>query len=80
MSSLITSLVENYYVAPLLFNVLSVQMPNGTTKEVHVCMDGKQRLSSLKAFIDGSAHCKDKTGMNWYVPATCSAPTKDAPS
>jgi len=59
-SGLIDSLMENYYIPPVIFNVKS------SSREILVCVDGKQRLSSIKAFIEGSIPCRDAENRRWY--------------
>jgi hypothetical protein len=59
-SGLIDSLMENYYVPPIIFNKKS------GPKQMLVCVDGKQRLSSIKAFIEGSIPCRDAKSRPWY--------------
>lgn len=59
-SELIDSLMENYYVPPLIFNHKS------SSRHMLVCVDGKQRLSSIKAFVEGSIPCRDAENRFWY--------------
>jgi len=59
-SGLIDSLMENYYVPPIIFNKKS------SSKQILVCVDGKQRLSSIKAFVEGSIPCRDAENRPWY--------------
>ena len=50
-SALIDSMFRNMYIPPLLFHLTKDE--NG--EPVKVCMDGKQRLSSIQKFLDGQA-------------------------
>ncbi|GJE94133.1 hypothetical protein PsYK624_103010 [Phanerochaete sordida] len=55
---LIDSLMRNYYVPPIIFAVKRNPM---TGEDVRVCIDGKQRLTSLRRFLDGEIAHKDLT-------------------
>ncbi|KAF2639340.1 hypothetical protein P280DRAFT_508442 [Massarina eburnea CBS 473.64] len=66
MTGLIDSLMENYYVPPIILNRKTLPAENGQPKHVYVCVDGKQRLSSVKAFIEGKIPCHDHRGEKWY--------------
>ncbi|KAI0314934.1 hypothetical protein OF83DRAFT_1085318 [Amylostereum chailletii] len=46
---LIDSLIRNYYIPPVIFAVKTAE--DGS--ETRVCIDGKQRLTSVQKFIDG---------------------------
>ncbi|KAI0067409.1 hypothetical protein BV25DRAFT_1819733 [Artomyces pyxidatus] len=61
---LIDSVFRNYYVPPIIFAVNTAD--DGT--ETRVCIDGKQRLTSLQKFMDGMIPHKDSvTGRRfWY--------------
>ena len=59
-SGLIDSIMEDYYVPPLIFNKKS------SSTQMLICVDGKQRLSSIKAFIEGSIPCRDAENRFWY--------------
>ena len=49
--ALIESLFRNYYVPPILFLITrDVEDPS---EIVRLCMDGKQRLTSIQKFFDG---------------------------
>ena len=48
--ALIESIFKNYYVPPLVF---SVQEDPEYDAPLRVCMDGKQRLTSIISFFDG---------------------------
>ncbi|KAK0440452.1 uncharacterized protein EV420DRAFT_1132240 [Desarmillaria tabescens] len=64
-SQLIDSLIHNYYIPPLIFAVSLT--PEG--EEKRTCIDGKQRLSSIRRFIDGHIMHKDSVtqGKFWYI-------------
>lgn len=49
-SALIKSLLQNYPVPPVYF---SVRHDQATGRIIRVCLDGKQRLTSIQKFIDG---------------------------
>lgn len=49
-SALIESIYKNYYVPPVVF---SVQEDPESEFPLRVCMDGKQRLTSILSFFDG---------------------------
>ena len=55
--ALIESLFRNYYIPPVLFFVTDVkeEEPGSEQPEqpLRICMDGKQRLTSIQAFFDG---------------------------
>ncbi|KAG8896410.1 hypothetical protein FRB99_008901 [Tulasnella sp. 403] len=46
---LIDSLLRNFYVPPIIFR--RIGMPDGGEKRI--CIDGKQRLTSIQRFMDG---------------------------
>lgn len=48
--ALIESIFRNFYVPPILF---LLQQEEGDDGPVRVCMDGKQRLTSILMFFDG---------------------------
>lgn len=47
--ALIDSIFRNYYVPPILFLLTTVDSGD----VVRICMDGKQRLTSIQKFFDG---------------------------
>jgi hypothetical protein len=68
MTGLVNSLMENFYIPPIILNKKTSTAPAGRPKEaVHVCVDGKQRLSSVRAFVKGMIPCHDMRGEKWYV-------------
>ncbi|KAL0061147.1 hypothetical protein AAF712_012067 [Marasmius tenuissimus] len=48
-SGLIDSLLNNYYIPPVIFCVKTDSM----NREIRTCIDGKQRLTSIRRFMDG---------------------------
>lgn len=46
---IIDSLYHNFYIPPVIFAV----MRDEDDEEVRVCVDGKQRLTSIVKFLDG---------------------------
>ncbi|KAF4537505.1 uncharacterized protein LTHEOB_1696 [Lasiodiplodia theobromae] len=66
MIGLIDSLIENVCIPPIIFNRQITRMEDGTARVKRVCVDGKQRLSSLKAFMEGRIGCHDRHGSIWY--------------
>ncbi|PVI06006.1 hypothetical protein DM02DRAFT_667992 [Periconia macrospinosa] len=65
MSGLIESLMENYYIPPIILNRQAMNTEN-ESKPRYVCIDGKQRLSSIKRFVEGVIPITDKRGDAWY--------------
>ncbi|KAF9466760.1 hypothetical protein BDZ94DRAFT_1250713 [Collybia nuda] len=55
-TALIDSLIHNYYMPPIIF---SVTYRSGDIPGKMVCIDGKQRLTSIKRFMDGEIPHKD---------------------
>ncbi|KAL5507364.1 hypothetical protein ACEPAH_6820 [Sanghuangporus vaninii] len=55
--TLIESIFRNFYIPPVLFYVRTEL--DDPDLPVRVCMDGKQRLSSIQAFFDGQIPYKD---------------------
>lgn len=47
--NLIKSIFENYYIPPIIFAVRT----DDEGEEIRVCVDGKQRLTSIQLFFDG---------------------------
>ena len=67
MVHLIDSLFNNYYVPPLIFKVISGVKP-GTNerRKWRTCIDGKQRLTTIRRFFDGEIPYLDKQRRKWY--------------
>ncbi|KAI8934706.1 hypothetical protein NX059_008395 [Plenodomus lindquistii] len=69
MTGLVNSLMENFYIPPIILNGKETRVIEGdrsTTKTIYVCVDGKQRLSSVRAFIKGMVPCHDHRGEKWW--------------
>ncbi|KAF8263505.1 hypothetical protein EI94DRAFT_1772914 [Lactarius quietus] len=64
---IIDSLFHNFYVPPVIFAL----MRDEEGEEVRVCVDGKQRLTSIVKFLDGHVHRDPDTRKLWWyqVPA-----------
>lgn len=65
MTGLINSLMENFYIPPVIFNIHEIQVEDGIRWQ-RVCVDGKQRISSVQAFMQGRIPCHDRYGNKWY--------------
>ncbi|KAF8907266.1 hypothetical protein CPB84DRAFT_1674984 [Gymnopilus junonius] len=65
--SLIDSVFRNFYIPPVIFAVHTD--PEG--HEVRVCVDGKQRLTSIQRFMDGLIPHVDTRSKKryWYRPS-----------
>jgi hypothetical protein len=46
---IIDSLYHNFYIPPVIFAILE----DDDGEEVRICVDGKQRLTSIVKFLDG---------------------------
>ncbi|KAF1358907.1 hypothetical protein EJ07DRAFT_21584, partial [Lizonia empirigonia] len=67
MTGLIDSLMENFYIPPIILNKKPRLSQNGAaSQETLVCVDGKQRLSSILAFVKGLIPCHDHRGEKWW--------------
>lgn len=69
MTGLVNSLMENFYIPPIILNGKQIRVVEGGkpgTRTTYVCVDGKQRLSSVRAFIKGMIPCHDHRGENWW--------------
>ncbi|KAH7561929.1 hypothetical protein BM1_03033 [Bipolaris maydis] len=72
MTGLIDSLMENYYIPPIILNKKTDLITDTKrTRPTFVCVDGKQRLSSVRAFAKGMIPCHDHKGEKWWF---CEAP------
>ncbi|KAF2036311.1 hypothetical protein EK21DRAFT_96252 [Setomelanomma holmii] len=69
MPGLINSLMGK---TPKFLRFTSLNHTNGAKDGIHVCVDGKQRLSSVRAFIKGMIPCHDHRGEKWWF---CDTPT-----
>jgi hypothetical protein len=66
---------ENFYIPPIILNkkprpTAAAAAPGHTL----VCVDGKQRLSSVKAFTKGIIPCNDHHGEKWWFAVTHDTP------
>ena len=61
MTGLVDSLFDNCYIPPVIFNERG-PLP----ARAMVCVDGKQRISSIRAFLEGGIPCHDRTNRLWY--------------
>ncbi|KZM18745.1 uncharacterized protein EKO05_0006570 [Ascochyta rabiei] len=67
MTGLIDSLMENYYIPPIILNQKPrLDQDAAAPQETLVCVDGKQRLSSVLMFIKGLIPCHDYRGEKWW--------------
>lgn len=57
--ALIDSMFQNYYIPPVLF---AVKYNKGTGRPSWTCIDGKQRLTSIRLFMDGIIPWKPSSG------------------
>ncbi|KAG6890539.1 hypothetical protein C0992_000799 [Termitomyces sp. T32_za158] len=74
---LIHSLFHNYYVPPIVFAVHPAE--DDPNEEVRVCVDGKQRLTSIQKFCDGQIPFKDpKSKKQWWFTLPQSSRTVKA--
>lgn len=57
---------EDYYIPPIILNKKPLPTEGDVPKRhVMVCVDGKQRLSSVQAFVNGMIPCHDYRGQKW---------------
>ncbi|TGZ82450.1 hypothetical protein EX30DRAFT_305140, partial [Ascodesmis nigricans] len=66
MIRLINSIMTDFYVPPVIFNVIPRTDANGVTKFHRISVDGKQRLTSIKLFVEGKVPCTDKHNRRWF--------------
>ncbi|KAF8351390.1 hypothetical protein F5887DRAFT_1194897, partial [Amanita rubescens] len=59
---LIDSIYRNFYIPPVVFAVQKDE--DGV--DVRVCVDGKQRLTSIQKFIDGQVYRDTRTKKNYW--------------
>ncbi|KIK51281.1 hypothetical protein GYMLUDRAFT_252190 [Collybiopsis luxurians FD-317 M1] len=72
---LIDSVFTNHYMPPIIFAV--IYDGNGTEVK-KICLDGKQRLTSLKLFMDGDIPLKHpETFKNWWYKSDESSTSKN---
>ncbi|CAG5156292.1 uncharacterized protein ALTATR162_LOCUS4090 [Alternaria atra] len=64
--------IENYYIPPIILNKKqNAGMDSSISCDTLVCVDGKQRLASIRAFVKGKIPCHDHKGEKWWF---CKAP------
>lgn len=64
--ALIDSLMLNYYVPPIIFRTIP---GSHDSNDKMICIDGKQRLTSIKRFLDGEIYHRDNmTGIRYWSP------------
>ena len=77
MIHLIDSLFNNYYVPPLIFKVMSgVKEGTNERRKWRTCIDGKQRLTTIRKFFDGEIPYVDKKRNRWYYRDPSNSTTK----
>ncbi|KAI9878155.1 MAG: hypothetical protein M1830_001762 [Pleopsidium flavum] len=59
-------IVQNFYVPPVIFNVQAIKAEDGTERWKRTCVDGKQRLTSIRDFMKGRIPCHDRKGATWH--------------
>ncbi|TDL26229.1 hypothetical protein BD410DRAFT_895640 [Rickenella mellea] len=65
--ALIDSIFRNFYIPPILFLVSKPDDEDwDRNEELRVCMDGKQRLTSIQKFFDGQIPHKDPVTKKKY--------------
>ncbi|KAF2839870.1 hypothetical protein M501DRAFT_909464, partial [Patellaria atrata CBS 101060] len=62
---------ENFYIPPIIFNLKPIVRADGTPVFKRVCVDGKQRLSSVHAFMKGDIPVLDKRGRKCFIRFYC---------
>ncbi|KAJ3541922.1 hypothetical protein NMY22_g3705 [Coprinellus aureogranulatus] len=67
--ALIDSIWSNHFINPLLFNRIYVEVEGAGRVPILVCMDGKQRLTSIHNFMTGQIPHKDPVTKKlwWYT-------------
>ena len=58
MSHLIDSMFKGYYVPPVIFNLQVLDDSDGLRRIRRTCVDGKQRLTSIREFLRGNIPCR----------------------
>jgi hypothetical protein len=67
MTHLVNSLFNNYYVPPLIFKVITgVKEGTRERRKWRTCIDGKQRLTTIRRFFDGELPYIDRRGQKWF--------------
>ncbi|KAL5353294.1 hypothetical protein ACLOAV_001330 [Pseudogymnoascus australis] len=64
-SGLIASVLQGYFIPPIIFNVLEemevLEDGTETMRHLRICVDGKQRLTSLQKFMEGKIGVSDSS-------------------
>ncbi|PFH52790.1 hypothetical protein AMATHDRAFT_139317 [Amanita thiersii Skay4041] len=68
---LIDSIYRNFYIPPVVFAVKK----DSDGEDVRICVDGKQRLTSIQKFFDGQVYRDDRTKKNYWYTVSESAKT-----
>ncbi|KIP05072.1 hypothetical protein PHLGIDRAFT_169058 [Phlebiopsis gigantea 11061_1 CR5-6] len=67
-AGLIDSMLRNYYIPPVIF---ARKWNKHNEQDIRVCIDGKQRLTSIRRFMDGEiAHRDSQTGKKYWYKST----------
>ncbi|KAH9052285.1 hypothetical protein EDB87DRAFT_1570581 [Lactarius vividus] len=61
--AIIDSLFHNYYIPPVVFAISKDPVDGAVTR---LCVDGKQRLTSIQKFFDGQVHRCPRTKKQWW--------------
>lgn len=65
---LVNSIFQDYCIPPIIFNNQTRTIDETRSREVKVCIDGKQRLSSVSRFMNAEIPCFDRKDAKWYWP------------
>ncbi|KAA8900017.1 hypothetical protein FN846DRAFT_799429 [Sphaerosporella brunnea] len=77
MTKLVNSLICKFYVPPVIFNVVEEEQEDGSKRYKRISIDGKQRLTSVREFVNGNIPCTDAKGKSWYF---CEKPKNEFPA
>ncbi|KAH9015628.1 hypothetical protein EDB85DRAFT_1875653 [Lactarius pseudohatsudake] len=61
--AIIDSLFHNYYIPPVVFAISKDPVDGAVTR---LCVDGKQRLTSIQKFFDGQVNRCPRTKRQWW--------------
>lgn len=61
-SALVGSFLMGFYVPPVIFNVVV----GADGQKSYICVDGKQRITSICKFMNGEISVKDRNGEKWW--------------
>ena len=65
-SLLISSIFDGYFVSSLVFSRIDAATPNNPKAFIYLCVDGKQRLTSIRQFVDGKIPVEMDGKTYWY--------------